>query len=121
MAYEHQSASVDGRFELQVEPWEARNSHWVYTPQLRHTASGRVLFQPFASSWSVDGSTWTGSEVRMFLRKYPGDQPRPGLAARVDCEREVAWVEGSRDAAPLALGQLEAALERRLLEGGPDR
>ncbi|CAN7459583.1 hypothetical protein LJR066_002912 [Acidovorax sp. LjRoot66] len=119
MAYEHQSTSADGRFALQVDPWEARNSHWVLTPQVRDLNSGRVLFKPVASSWSADGSTWTGSQVRIALRKYPGDQPRPCLAAWVDCEREVAWIEGSETR--LALDQLEAELERSLLAGKPER
>ena len=121
MAYEHQSTSADGRFALQVEPWEARNSHWVLTPQVRDLSSDRVLFKPVASSWSADGSTWTGSQVRITLRKYPGDQPRPCLAAWVDCEREVAWVEGSGTQTRLALDQLEAELERSLLAGKPER
>lgn len=119
MAYEQQSRSADGRFELQVEPWEARNSHWVFSPQLRDLARGTVLFKPVASSWSADGATWSGSEVRIVLRKYPGDQPRPCLVARVDCERGLAWVEDS--GTHLALDQLEAELERLLLAGGPGR
>lgn len=84
---------------------------------MRDLTSGRVLFQLASLSWSAEGSIWAGNQVRIALRKYPGDQPRPSLVAWVDCEREVAWVEGG-DETQWALGQLEAELDR-LLTGEP--
>ena len=113
MAYERQSGSADGRFELQVEAWEARNSHWVFAPQLRDTTNDKVLFKPEAPTWSADVSTWTGSQVRIVLRKYPGDQRRPSLAALVDCEREVGRIEGGE---LVPLNKLEAELDLALSE-----
>lgn len=113
MAYEHQSGSADGRFQLQVEAWEARNTHWVFAPQLRDTANDKVLFRPEARAWSVDGATWTGNRVRIVLRKYPGGQRCPCLAAVVDCEAEVGCVEGGE---VVPLGDLEALLDRALGE-----
>lgn len=68
VAYEHQSGSDDGRFELQVEAWEARNSHWVFAPRLRYTSSDKFLFKPEATTWSADSSTWNGAQVRIVLR-----------------------------------------------------
>jgi len=113
VAYERQSGSADGRFELQVEAWEARNTHWVLALQIRDTTNGRILFKPLAPTWSADSSTWTGTQVRVVLRKYPGDQRRPCLEALVDCEREVGCVEGGE---VLALSRLEAELDRLLSE-----
>ncbi|GAB2830501.1 hypothetical protein GCM10027276_36460 [Comamonas piscis] len=110
LAYEHQSGSSDGRFELQVELWEARNTHWVLTPQLLDT-NGRILFKPVARAWSVESTTWTGAHVRIRLRKYPGDQRRPCVEAFVDCEREMGSAE---DGEEVPLSQLEAELERLL-------
>lgn len=113
MTYEHQSSSTDGRFELQVEAWEARNSHWVFSPQLRDTLNDKVLFKPVATTWSSDSSTWIGTQVRIMLRKYPGDQQGSCLVAVVDCEREIGCVEGG-EAVPLSM--LEAELDRLLSE-----
>lgn len=113
LAYTHQSSSIDGRFELQIEPWEARNTHWVLAPQIRDTTNDRILFKPLAHAWSVERSTWTGAQVRIHLRKYPGDQRRRCVEAFVDCEREVGRVE---DGELLPLSQLEAALDRWLSE-----
>lgn len=79
------------------------------TPQLRETANGGVLCKPASSFWCIDGASCTGSQMRITLCKYPGDQARPCLAGQVDCERKVAWVEDS-DGSPLAPGQFEAAL-----------
>lgn len=111
LAYEHQSCSIDGRFELQVEPWEARNTHWVLAPQIRDTINDRIVFKPLAHAWSFERSTWEGAQVRIHLRKYPGDQRRPCLEAFVDCEREVGRVEGGE---LLPLSKLEAELDRLL-------
>lgn len=111
MAYEHSSGSADGRFALLLEVWEARNTHWVASPQLCNASNAKVLFQP-ERTWSVDGAAWAGAQLRVVLSKFPGGQTRPTLATFIDCEREVARVE---EGCEVPLGALEPELNRFLL------
>lgn len=112
MAYENSSSSADGRFELLVEEWEARNTHWVSSPRLCSAANAKVLFQP-ERAWSADGAAWMGAQLRVVLSKYPGGQPRPTLTIFIDCEREVARVE---EGIEVPLSALESELNRFLLK-----
>lgn len=112
MAYENSSSSADGRFELLVEEWEARNTHWVSSPRLCSAANAKVLFQP-ERAWSADGAAWMGAQLRVVLSKYPGGQPRPTLTTFIDCEREVARVE---EGIEVPLSALESELNRFLLK-----
>ncbi len=114
MAYEHSSSSADGRFELLVEEWETRNTHWVSSPRLCNTTNAKVLFLP-ESAWSADSATWAGAQLRLVLRKYPGGQTRPTLTTFIDCEREVARVE---EGIEVPLSALESELNRFLLKAG---
>ena len=110
MTYRHASSSADGRFELQIEEWEARNTHWVSSPKLFDTTHAKVLFQP-EGPWSVDKVEWTGTQLRLALRKYPGGQARSTLITVIDCEREVAQVEVGEE---VPLSALESELDRFL-------
>lgn len=114
MAYEHRSSSADGRFELLLEEWEARNTHWVSSPRLRNTTNAKVLFLP-ERAWSADGAAWMGAQLRVVLSKYPGGQVRSTLVTLIDCEREVARVEGGNE---VPLSALESELNRFLLKAG---
>jgi hypothetical protein len=112
LTFEIQSTSPDGRYQLQVAPWEARNTHWVLSPRLLDLRTEEVVFKPMALAWSADSSTWLGDvQLRISLRKYPGDQPRPCLVVDVDCLHATARIDGGDS---IALGELEAALERAL-------
>lgn len=112
MSFEIQSTSPTGRYQLQVDPWEARNSHWVLSPQIADGESGRILFRLSASAWSAENSAWENDEVvRIELRKYPGDQPRPCLVVRLNCAQETGGLEGGH-AVPFAA--LEVLLEEAL-------
>jgi diguanylate cyclase (GGDEF)-like protein len=112
-AFETRSQSPDGRYALQVAPWEAGHSHWVMAPRILDTRTGKVVFQLADPRWSAEHATWEAdAEVRLELRKYPGDQPRPGLVARLDCQRELGRIDNG-DAVPLAL--LEPAAEQALV------
>jgi hypothetical protein len=113
LSFEIQSTSPNGRYQLQVDPWEARNTHWVLSPQLVDTESGHVLFKLTASVWSAESSTWESDVlVRIELRKYPGNQPRPSLAVRLNCAQETGSLD-SDGAAPFEA--LEALLDAALL------
>lgn len=108
-----QSTSPDGRYIVRITPWEARNSHWVSSPEIVDTRTGHTFFKFASESWSADHSAWeSDSRVRLTLRKYPGDQPRGTLVARIDCVAGAADIEGG---ARVALHALEAALEKALL------
>jgi diguanylate cyclase (GGDEF)-like protein len=112
-AFETRSQSPDGRYALQVAPWEAGHSHWVMAPRILDTRTGKVVFQLEDRRWSAEHATWEAdAEVRLELRKYPGDQARPGLVARLDCQRELGRIDNG-DAVPLAL--LEPAAEQALV------
>lgn len=111
MAYEHESGSADGRFELQCEAWEAASSHWVFAPRLVDKAHGRVLLQFAARQWSIDSSDWNGHRVRLALRKYPGNQQCPALSMVLDCGRETGRIEGD-EAVPLRA--LEARMDEQI-------
>lgn len=114
MAYQRSSSSADGRFELLLEEWEARNTHWVSSPRLCNATNAKVLFQP-ESAWSADGTAWVGAQLRVVLSKYPGGQTRPTLVTLIDCEREVARVEDGNE---VPLSALESELNRFLLKAG---
>jgi hypothetical protein len=50
--------------------------------------------------------------VRIALRKYPGDQPRPCLTVRLNCAQQTGELEG---AGAVPFEALEALLEEALL------
>lgn len=107
-----QSTSPDGRYIVRIAPWEARNSHWVSSPEIVDTRTGHSFFKFASESWSADRSAWeSDSRVRLTLRKYPGGQPRHTLVVMVDCVAGVADIEGG---ARVALEALEAALDKAL-------
>jgi hypothetical protein len=113
LSFEIQSTSPNGRYQLQVDPWEARNTHWVLSPQLVDTESGHVLFKLTASAWSAENSAWeSDAVVRIAHRKYLGDQPRPCLTVRLNCAQQTGELNGA-DAVPFEA--LEVLLEEALL------
>lgn len=86
------------------------------SPQVVDTTTDKVLFKFSAHAWSAEQSTWESDAlVRVELRKYPGNQPRPCLVVRLDCVREMGAIDGG-EFVPLAA--LEPLLERALL-GAP--
>lgn len=113
---ETQSSSPDGHYSVQVTPWEARNSLWVYSPRIIDTWQGICIFRFSDACWSVDRSTWLNSTtVELELRKFPGDRMGQGVRVVVDCDGLVArWGSGKA----VALSDLETALEAFLNEAG---
>lgn len=113
MSFEIQSTSPTGRYQLKVDPWEARNTHWVLSPHIVDCESGRILFRFSASAWSAENSAWENDEVvRINLRKYPGDQPRASLVVRLNCAQGTSGLAGGP---VVAFEALEALLEEALL------
>lgn len=103
--------SPDGRYTVRTTPWEARNTLWVYPPEVVAQDTGRVVFRFADTHWSADGSTWeSASRVRLALRKYPGGQPRGSVVACIDCALGTGEFEGRR----MALAGLEAVLDDAL-------
>ncbi|KFN49516.1 hypothetical protein [Arenimonas composti] len=98
--------SPDGRFAVWATPWEAAASQWVYHPRLVVVATGETLWAPADNRWSLERATWeSDSQVRLSLRRFPGNPRRPFVEATVDCVAGIAAV-GEAPAEPLTtLGQ----------------
>ncbi|MEO7324444.1 MAG: hypothetical protein ABIW82_06420 [Dokdonella sp.] len=109
---EIKSTSPDGRFQIRVAVWEARNSLWVESPAIYNAISQAVLLTFQSEMWSLDKAEWKTSEVvDITLRKYPGNHTPIELKATIDCEKQTAKLR-SCPAVPLA--ELERLLESRL-------
>lgn len=109
---EIQSSSPDQQFSLYVDVWEARNSLWVYSPQIRDARDGTCLLMFKDKHWSVERDVWLdNTRVALMLRKYPGNHYPVMFSVTVDC------AELTAELSPLgfvALDALEAALESTL-------
>ena len=101
-----------GRYQVDVLPWEARMSLWVYTPEIIDTVEDRVLLGFTDNAWSSDKAAWlTDTLLTMVLRKYPGDKTGHGLRVLIDCANETA---DFREQLGIPLPALEQALEQSL-------
>jgi hypothetical protein len=113
MANTVRSTSPDGRFQLQVHDWEARNSQWVASPRLIDLATQALIFRFRSSNWSLDQAEWEADAVvRLALRKFPGSHRPTQLTVRIDCASLTAWILPWPQA--LALAELETELEQYL-------
>ncbi len=100
--HEVRSTSPDGRYEVRVYPWEARMSLWVDSPAIHDTTTGRTVFAPDDSHWSLGKVEWRGaSVVQLQLRHYPGDHVP-------------AWMDLTLDCASLDAGRAERQLRQML-------
>lgn len=112
----YQEISPDGsiRVDLDVQEWS--NSHWVNSPRVIETATGRVLLDLWGTDWDATVSFPSARKVYLFLRRYR----RGGvLAVDLDLARETYRIvlesnhEGPRSEAPLndiAAGLEEASI-----------
>jgi len=106
---EPRSRSPDGRYAVEVDVWEAFNSHWVESPRIVEVAGGRVVFAFRDSHWSLDECRWLeATVVEWALRKYPGNHTPSQIVARIDCAGRTAGV-GAEPQGPL--DSLEATLD----------
>lgn len=109
---ENRSLSPDGRYAVQVDVWEAFNTHWVESPRIVEAASGALVFAFGDSNWSLDGCRWPEPAVVEFrLRKYPGSHVPSQIAARIDCANGTG---GVADGPQVPFATLEAALDAAL-------
>ncbi|MGF6110346.1 hypothetical protein [Pseudomonas frederiksbergensis] len=115
---EIQSRSPDDHYCVEVTPWEARHSLWVYPPRIIDTRQGICILRFSDACWSADQSTWLNpTTVELTLRKFPGDRMGQGVRVVVDCDGRVArWGSGKT----VALSDLESALEAVLNKIRPD-
>ncbi|HDS1743714.1 hypothetical protein [Pseudomonas sp. BG2dil] len=114
---EVQSRSADDHYRVMVRPWEAGNTHWVYSPRILDTRQGTCLLSFQDACWSADASTWhSGSTVELALRKYPGHRARDGIRVVIDCTHRCALLEGGGE---IELAYLEAVLQARLEAAEP--
>lgn len=103
--------SPSGRFQVYVEPWEAKMSHWVECPYLEEVSSGRVLFRFPNHLWTLDSAKWLDeTTVQLGLRKYPGGHSPPALWVTIDCHAETATLGGGM----VSLDALAAAAEAEI-------
>lgn len=101
-----------GRYQVRTDLWEARNSLWVETPEIREYKTAKTLLHFESNLWSLDECDWESpSRVRLALRKFPGGHTPTQIVATVDCEAGTAVV-GANAAVPLA--SLETLLEAQL-------
>jgi hypothetical protein len=98
--------SPDGwlRIDYRVEP--GRMSHWIRSPSVVDTRSGRTLFSLF-SSWDADAA-WVGpGVVKLNLRYYP-EGGWTGISVTIDAGRQEGRID---DGEPRPLEGLEKAME----------
>lgn len=106
------SISPGGRFQVQADVWEARNSLWVYSPSIWDTERSLRVLSFDDESWSVDKSTWISeTEVLLVLRKFPGNHRPEQLSVEIDCIAETATIP---PAGPSHVVGLELFLNRAL-------
>jgi hypothetical protein len=106
------STSPTGRFEIQADVWEARNSLWVYTPSIWDVERNLHILSFKDDSWSADNSVWSSeNHVSLILRKFPGNHRPEQLNVEIDCVARVAMIAS---ATPMPLAGLESALNRAL-------
>lgn len=109
MSFEVQSTSPSGRYQVRVDPWEARMSLWVETPELVDSVIGTTLLAFADPNWSLDAAAWQGERVTLTLRRYPGDHVPSQFEVVVDCAALSATVQSM----PVpSLAAIEPALER---------
>jgi hypothetical protein len=107
------STSPTGRFQIQADVWEARNSLWVYTPSIWDAERNLHIISFKDESWSADNSVWSSkNHVSLILRKFPGNHRPEQLNVEIDCVAQVATIAS---AAPMPLAKLESALNRALI------
>jgi hypothetical protein len=112
MSCEVKSTSPEGRFQVFVEVWEARNSLWVESPMLYDAETKTTLLKFADDNWSLDSAEWTSnSQVQFTLRKYPGNHTPTQLVATIDCNSRTARVD---ELLPVPLEDMEALLEHLL-------
>jgi hypothetical protein len=106
------STSPSRRFQVQTEVWEARNSLWVYSPNIWDVERGVHILSFEDAFWSVDKSTWLSeTKVLLILRKFPGNHRPEQLNVEIDCKAQTATVP---TAVPTPLIDLESVLNRAL-------
>ena len=106
------TTSPDGRFQVRVDQWEARNSLWVESPEIWDTIENKTLFRFKSELWSIDRSEWlTEVLVSLTLRKYPGNHLPVDLGVVLDCEKQNASIRSL----VVDLQELEALMEQRVL------
>ena len=109
---EIKSTSPDGRFQVRVEAWEARNSLWIESPAIYDARSEEIILKFQSEMWSLDKAEWkTGEVVDLTLRKYPGNHTPSQLLAAVNCQRQTAEL---RPLPAVSLAELERLLENQL-------
>ena len=107
---EEKYLSPTGTYVFHIAAWEARMSHWIESFTLVELASGASVLRLRDSNWSLDTAEWLSeSEVRMQLRKYPGNHTPSSFEVRVNCEAQTAQVNGGL---PMSLNKVEPALNR---------
>jgi len=106
------STAPTGRFQIQADVWEARNSLWVYTPSIWDAKRNLHILSFEDESWSADNSFWSSeNQVSLILRKFPGNHRPEQLNVEIDCVAQVATIAA---ASPIPLSKLESALNQAL-------
>ncbi|WP_140637388.1 hypothetical protein [Methylibium rhizosphaerae] len=109
MSLQLRSTSPGGRYQILVNQWEAGNSLWVESPVVFDTIANVSLLVFDSDLWSLDQTEWKSeTQVRLVLRKYPGNHLPPQVVADLDCQHKMALVESAR---PVTFQELEAALD----------
>jgi hypothetical protein len=112
MPLETPSISPSGRWHIEVNAWEARNSLWVESPLIRDSQTGAVVLRFADANWSLDASAWLSDDVvRLALRKYPGNHDPGAVEVTVDGGNAIAALPSGR---AVLLSGLEALLEQQL-------
>lgn len=112
MDIEVKSISLGGRYVVQVERREARDSHAGFASELWDMQTGRSLFTFTDADWSIERAHWASeSLVSIEFRKRAGRPAPRGLVVGIDCLHGIARI-GSRE--EVGLDALESALKTML-------
>lgn len=111
MTADFQSSSPSGSYKVLVDPWEARNSLWVYSPWIIDARTQDVILELADSNWSMDCAVWeSDTTVRLDLRRFPGDRLPLGISVQVDCAHRYVVIGDAR----FPITELDQMLDRTL-------
>jgi hypothetical protein len=107
------SISPTSSYEIRIESWEARNSMWVQTPTIIDLQLQDTILEFRDPYWSLNNAEWiSNTDVKVTLRKYPGNHIPAELAIEVECKHRLATLPNGQQVAITALeDQLDLLLQ----------
>jgi hypothetical protein len=103
------SISPTGFYEIRIDSWEPRMSLWIQTPEIIDLQLQDTILEFRDPHWSLNTAEWIGNtDVKVTLRKYPGNHIPVELAIMIECRNRLAILP---DGKHIALTALEEQLD----------